>query len=74
MHMPITVEGKEYLSTQEAIQFLGVSTTTFVKLARDRHLTPYKRGVGKTKYYAKAALAPILEYRPEMGKPEGKQE
>ncbi len=57
MHMPVIVDGEEYLSTSEACDYLGgISSETLRKRARANGVTRFRRGIEKTVYYKKADL------------------
>lgn len=65
MHMPITVNGEEYLTAGEAAKYLGVSPATFLKFQEDYHLKWLTRpGMGNRKFFRKKDLEPLLQFRP----------
>ncbi len=67
--MPEEIEGKLYLTTAEAAEYLGVSQGWFTRTVVSKYkLQGYKRGVGREIYYEKIDLEPILSLRPvEVG-------
>ena len=67
--MPEEIEGKLYLTTAEAAEYLGVSQGWFTRTVVSKYkLQGYKRGVGREIYYQKTDLEPILSLRPvEVG-------
>lgn len=65
LHMPIEIDGEDYLTAGEAADYLGVSPTTFVKFQREFRLKAYTRaGAGQRKFFRKRDLDPIKQYKP----------
>ena len=49
--MPVTVEGVEYLSADEAAEALGVKRETLYAYASRGRLRSYRRGSGRARLY-----------------------
>jgi len=63
--MPVEENGERYLSTQEAMDFLGVSATTFRELRREFSLQPFTIvGQGKNLFFRESELKKIPRIRP----------
>lgn len=62
--MTMQIGGEEYLNATEAAEFLGISATTFVKFQHEYRLKYKTRpGKGRSKFFKKTDLVPLLELR-----------
>lgn len=63
--MPITIDNEEYLSIDEACEYLGnISRETLRRRTKSSGIQKYTRGVTRNVYYRKADLDRLNELRP----------
>ena len=63
MNMPLQIDNKVFLNTQEAMKHLGVSRPTLDSLVAQGKLKRHKQGIRKSNYYKLSDLNRILELR-----------
>jgi len=62
---PEMIDGKPYFTTGQAAKYLGVSQGWFKRrIVPQYNLQPYQKGVGRSIYYEKEKLDPILNLHP----------
>ena len=57
---------KEFLTVQEAMQFLGVSRATLDSYARDGKVKRYEQGAPKRTMYKREELAALKQIKPKQ--------
>ncbi|QBD82208.1 DNA-binding protein [Ktedonosporobacter rubrisoli] len=63
--MPISIDGDEYYTIEEARQYLGgISRETLRKKAQKNGIKRYAKGISRTIYYRKSDLDQLNELRP----------
>ncbi len=64
--MPVKNGDEEYLTTQEAIEFLGVSESSLTHYVQKGKIKRYWRELGKNvKFYKMSELRKLIEFHPE---------
>ena len=58
-------DGREYLTPQEACDYLGVSRSTLERYAETGRITKYRRGIKREVPFKRAELDRLLEIRPD---------
>lgn len=58
-------DGKEFLTPQEACEYLGVSRSTLERYAETGRITKYRRGIRREVFFKKEELDRLLEIRPD---------
>ena len=61
--MPVTVEGVEYLSADEAAEALGVKRETLYAYASRGRLRSYRRGTGRARLYRADEIRALTQIR-----------
>jgi len=61
----LTQNEDEYLTPQEACDYLDVSRSTLERYAEAGRITKYRRGVKRGVFFKKTELARLLEIRPD---------
>ncbi len=61
----MTQNEDEYLTPQEACDYLDVSRSTLERYAEAGRITKYRRGVKRGVFFKKTELARLLEIRPD---------
>lgn len=73
-------EGEKYLTTKEAVDYLDVSATTFVRLVNRNNLTKYKQEISQEILYSQSELDELKKVRPfvpaktKRGRPKKKRD
>jgi len=63
--MPMVMDGEEYYTIEEALQYLGgISRETLRKKAQRYGIKRYAKGIVRTVYYRKSDLDRLNELRP----------
>ncbi len=63
--MPIIIDNEEYLSIEEACEYLGgISRETLRRRTKATGIKKYTRGITRNVYYRKADLDRLNELRP----------
>jgi excisionase family DNA binding protein len=63
--MPVTVEGIEYLTAEEAAAALGVKRETLYAYASRGRLRSYRRGTGRARLYRADEIRALTQIRAE---------
>jgi excisionase family DNA binding protein len=61
--MPVTVEGVEYLTADEAAEALGVKRETLYAYASRGRLRSYRRGTGRARLYRADEIRALTQIR-----------
>jgi citrate synthase len=61
--MPLTVDGVEYLTADEAAQALGVKRQTLYAYASRGRLRSYRRGAGRARLYRADEIRALTQIR-----------
>jgi citrate synthase len=61
--MPLTVDGVEYLTADEAAQALGVKRQTLYAYASRGRLRSYRRGTGRARLYRADEIRALTQIR-----------
>ena len=64
--MPTEMDGKIFYTTDEAVEYLGVSRATLYNLKDAGKLRQYRKGFSRTVYWSKDEMDALKEIRPDQ--------